>query len=97
MFRTLPGKVKNVQITDYSDDCVSLKWRHVGNYKKLHYYIRFLDDDNFPVAYEETTENTLQHCGLNPSTNYKIKIKAVFNSANQGKYSKNKLFSTKAQ
>ena len=95
-FRTLPAKVKNVRITELTDECVTLKWNHINNHKQAYYYVRLLDEDNFPLGYQTTSKRTRQFCGLDSSTKYQIKVKALYNYDNEGEYSKKKSFTTKA-
>ena len=94
-FRTLPLKVKNVQITENSDECVSLRWNEVPNDKGISYYVRLLDNDGVHLGSQSTTKNTLNYCGLERGDEYKIAVRAKYDSDNQGAYSKKVSFTAR--
>ena len=95
-FRTLPAKVKKVQLTEVTDECVTAKWKHVNNHKSVYYYMQLLDENNNYLGYQTTAKRSRQFCGLDSSTKYKVRIKAIYDLDNVGKYSKKKAFTTDA-
>lgn len=90
-FRTKPAKVKNVQVTGYTDSKATIYWNKApGKIRQYYIQVRTKKGKKIKTIKVDANGENVQGyniTGLKASKAYKFKVRAVFGEKNKGLYS----------
>lgn len=94
-FRTKPSKVKNVLVTDITENSAVVSWNACRG-SNLKYIVKLTDGNNQMISTNYVTGKTLTLSGLDSNTVYKVKVQAqnTKKKSDKGALSEEVLFET---